>query len=73
MLTDVMMPQMGGFELAEKLAPLHPELVVLFMSGYAEVLVSDQALGHARERFMSKPFDAQDVAKKIRSILDGPS
>jgi len=70
MITDVMMPRMGGFELAEKLAPLRPEMLVLFMSGYDQDMGSSlQALGQVRKQIIQKPFDVHALAGQIRAAL----
>jgi CheY-like chemotaxis protein len=73
MITDIIMPKLDGYELAERLAPLYPEMSVLFTSGYSEVMVSAQARGHLPEQFMHKPFDAEDLAQRVRAILDARS
>jgi FixJ family two-component response regulator len=70
MITDIIMPKMDGYEVAERLAPLYPKMCVLFTSGYSETMLSAQARGHLPEQFVHKPFDAQDIAEKIRTILD---
>ena len=70
MITDIIMPKMDGYELAERLGPLYPKMSVLFTSGYSEVMLAAQARGHLPEQFMHKPFDAEDLAKRVRAILD---
>jgi DNA-binding response OmpR family regulator len=73
MITDVMMPRMGGFELAEKLAPLRPEMLVLFMSGYDQDMGSSlQLLGQVRREIVQKPFDVHALAEQIRVVLGRP-
>jgi PAS domain S-box-containing protein len=68
-LTDVVMPGMGGRELAAKLAPLCPNARMLFMSGYTDDdLARRGVLGNA---FLRKPFDRQTLVAKVRSVLDG--
>jgi two-component system, cell cycle sensor histidine kinase and response regulator CckA len=67
-LTDVMMPKMGGTQLAEHLAVDHPHLNVLFMTGYAE----DPAINEGTERHvLFKPFLPLDLLVKVREML-GP-
>jgi CheY-like chemotaxis protein len=68
LVTDVVMPEMGGRELVEALTPLYPEIRVLYVSGYTddEVLrrgVSDVELIH-------KPFTADELLRKVRGLLD---
>jgi PAS domain S-box-containing protein len=69
LVTDVVMPQMSGRELAERLAIVRPSMKRLFMSGYTDhALVHDQVTrGFA---FLQKPFTPDVFAQKVRSILD---
>ncbi|HLG17830.1 MAG TPA: ATP-binding protein [Blastocatellia bacterium] len=75
LVTDVVMPQMSGRELAERLAPVRPEMKVLYMSGYtADVLVHLDVSEGAP--FLQKPFSPYDLARKTREVLvagRGPS
>ena len=70
LLTDVVMPQMSGRELAEHLAPLHPETKVLYMSGYADHAVVQHGLLDPGTVFLQKPFSADALARKLREVLD---
>jgi CheY-like chemotaxis protein len=70
LLTDVVMPQMSGSELAEHLAPLHPETKVLYMSGYADNAVVQHRLLGPGTALLQKPFTAQALARKLREVLD---
>jgi CheY-like chemotaxis protein len=72
LVTDVVMPLMGGKEVAERVAAQRPELKVLFMSGYTEDAVIRQGLPEGIS-FLSKPFTARALAAKVRELLDGPS
>jgi CheY-like chemotaxis protein len=68
-LTDVVMPQLSGPELAAHLAKTHPALRVLFMSGYAEdSMLRRENFPHAA--ILSKPFLPRDLAAKVRQVLD---
>jgi len=70
LLSDVVMPQMSGPELARRLAPRRPKMKVLFMSGYTD----DPALGEGgRNPLLRKPFAPQDLAHRLRQTLDGPA
>jgi two-component system cell cycle sensor histidine kinase/response regulator CckA len=71
LLTDVVMPQMSGPEVAEKLLVVRPGIKVLYMSGYPDHPVFDQG-GVSRETgFLPKPFSPQVLAQKVREVLDG--
>ncbi|MGZ9146788.1 MAG: ATP-binding protein [Candidatus Deferrimicrobiaceae bacterium] len=70
-LSDVVMPKMGGRDLAERTASLRPGRKVLFMSGYAETIIG---LGNERKRespFLIKPFTPYELTRKVRDVLDG--
>jgi two-component system cell cycle sensor histidine kinase/response regulator CckA len=68
-LTDVVMPQLSGPELAARLAKTHPDLPVLFMSGYAEDSMLRRE-NFPRSAMISKPFLPRDLAAKVRQVLD---
>ena len=69
LVTDVMMPGIGGRELAKRLVALRPGLSVLFLSGYTEeAVVTPGALGPGTA-FLQKPFTLQSLSKKVREIL----
>jgi PAS domain S-box-containing protein len=71
LLTDMVMPQMGGQELAEKLKPLCPGVRVVFMSGYTENASIHAGRLNSGEDFLQKPFSPRALAHKIRQVLDG--
>ena len=70
MITDVVMPQLGGAGLASQLAVDRPEMQVLFVSGYAENTILRQGAIDVNARFLQKPFSLKALACKIREILD---
>lgn len=71
MVTDVVMPRMSAPELAERLAPWHPEMKVLYMSGYSDDgVVSRKVL--ESESFLEKPFTPEDLLRKVRQVLAAP-
>ncbi len=70
LLTDVVMPQMSGRELAEKLAPLRPDTRILFMSGYTDDAVVANGTIAPGSDFIQKPFTPDALARKIRVLLD---
>jgi CheY-like chemotaxis protein len=69
LLTDIVMPEMGGVELADRVAAEQPEIRILFMTGYAEeVVMNDGILGKGRE-CIGKPFTQDQITKRVRKIL----
>ena len=69
LITDVVMPGIGGRELAKKLLLLRPGISVLYLSGYTEdAVVTQGALGPSTA-FLQKPFTLQNLAKKVREVL----
>jgi PAS domain S-box-containing protein len=68
-LTDVVMPQMDGFELAERLAAANPEVKILFMSGYRDSPIGGAEIKPNRP-FLHKPFTPDVLLAKVREILD---
>jgi two-component system cell cycle sensor histidine kinase/response regulator CckA len=72
MITDVVMPQMSGRELAERVVAGRPSLRVLFMSGYTDDAIVRHGLLDEKLNFIQKPFDSATVARKVREVLDAP-
>jgi PAS domain S-box-containing protein len=70
LVTDVVLPHMSGPHLAERLARDRPELRVLFVSGYADELISRSGLQEAGSAFLEKPFSPARLARKVREVLD---
>lgn len=71
LLTDIVMPIMSGPELVEQFAPRRPEAKVIFMSGYAEGDAFEEGLPESGATFIQKPFAPNDLADKVRAVLDG--
>ena len=67
LLTDVMMPQMTGPELARQLKPQRPEMRIIFMSGYTDQV---RVLFDSSAAFIQKPFRTKELVEKIRETLD---
>ena len=70
LLTDIMMPGMNGVEVAAAVSRLRPGLLVFFMSGYADQDLVRQGLLEPGTHFLQKPFTPQELAERIRRILD---
>jgi CheY-like chemotaxis protein len=71
LLTDVVMPELNGRALAERLAERWPRLRVLFMSGYTDDEILRRGLAQSGSSFLEKPFTPERVAGAIRRALDG--
>ncbi|KKK76092.1 hypothetical protein LCGC14_2867190, partial [marine sediment metagenome] len=69
-ITDIVMPEMGGRQLAEKLLSRYPGIKVLLMTGYTNDDVVRQLIDGERVMFLRKPFSASRIVKSIRDILD---
>lgn len=72
LLTDVIMPDLNGRELSARLSMLFPGMRCLFMSGYSASVIEQEGMLEEQVRFLQKPFTLQELAKKIREVLDGP-
>lgn len=71
-MTDLVMPQMGGREVAERLTSLRPGIKVLFMSGYTDETIVHLGIVDQGTAFLQKPFTADVLARKVREVLDAP-
>ncbi len=70
MITDVVMPEINGPELAKRLMSLYPKMKVLYMSGYAKNFISHQGILEKGIEYIQKPFTVNELAKKVREVLD---
>jgi two-component system, cell cycle sensor histidine kinase and response regulator CckA len=72
LLTDIVMPKVGGRQLAETLRQTRPDLRLLFMSGYTDQPIP-AGNGGANGAFLQKPFVALELVRKVRRVLDAPA
>jgi PAS domain S-box-containing protein len=73
LVTDVVMPKMGGRELVHRLMAQRPQMKALFMSGYAEQASTEHGSGDRLAIFLQKPFSLDSLARKVREVLDAES
>jgi two-component system, cell cycle sensor histidine kinase and response regulator CckA len=70
LLSDVVMPKMGGHELADRLMPLRPEMKVLYMSGYTDSAIVHQGVLNEGIQYVQKPFTPASLVRRVREVLD---
>ena len=70
MVTDVVMPHMSGRELADRLISLHPEMQVVYMSGYTDSELAPYGVLDPSKTIILKPFRPMDLVKQVREFLD---
>jgi DNA-binding NtrC family response regulator len=70
LMTDVIMPDMNGDQLAEILMSLYPKLKCLFMSGYTDDVITDHGVLEEGMNFIQKPFSAKGLGVKVRQTLE---
>ena len=68
LLTDMVMPGMGGGELSRRIRERHPQMKVLLMSGYSEELVAAE---HGDVPFLPKPLTPEELSTKVREVVGG--
>jgi PAS domain S-box-containing protein len=73
LVTDVVMPGMSGPEVAKSVTSLRPGTQVLYISGYTDSAIGHHGVLEPGIAFLQKPFDATELSRKVRSILDGVS
>ncbi len=69
-LTDVVMPGISGPDLTKRLAPLHPEMKVLYTSGYTDNAIVHHGILEEGINFIQKPFTVDELLRKVREVLD---
>jgi two-component system, cell cycle sensor histidine kinase and response regulator CckA len=70
LVTDMVMPKMSGRELADRLLEEHPQLKILFISGYTSDTAARHGILEGEMAFLQKPFGLRDLARKIREVLN---
>ena len=70
LITDVIMPEMNGRDLAERMQWLYPSMKILFMSGYTADVVVNRGVLDKGVNFIQKPFSMRNLAVKVREALD---
>ena len=71
LLTDIIMPQMNGKELYQKLSEIRRDLKVLYMSGYTDDVLGNHGVLEENVNFIQKPFTVPDLTKKVREAIEG--
>ena len=69
-LTDVVLPEMDGRDLADRIRALRPSIRVVFMSGYAPGMLTDRGVLAQGAAFLQKPFPLHQLARRLRQVLD---
>ena len=70
LLTDVVMPEMSGRELSERLGKLRPEIKIIYVSGYTDNAIAHHGVLDKKTHFIQKPFAPQTLLEKIREVLE---
>ncbi len=71
LITDVVMPKMSGRDLSERIVESHPGVRTLFMSGYTANVIAHRGVLEEGVHFIQKPFSKEELATKIRKVLEG--
>lgn len=69
LLTDIVMPRMDGIELARRAAEIDPELKIMFITGFAAVILNSENTAPKEARVLSKPFHLKDLVREVERLL----
>jgi two-component system, cell cycle response regulator CpdR len=69
LLTDIVMPQMDGIELARRASELDPQIKIMFITGFAAVTLNTNSRAPKNARVLSKPFHLKDLVREIDRLL----
>ena len=69
LLTDIVMPEMDGIELARKAADLDPEMKIMFITGFAAVALNPDNKAPKDAKILSKPFHLRDLVQEVKRLL----
>ncbi len=70
LLTDIVMPKMDGIELARRASELDPDLKIMFITGFAAVVLNNDVAAPKDARVLSKPFHLKDLVREVDRLLD---
>ncbi len=70
LVTDIIMPDMNGYELSKKILDIYPDIKILFMSGYTANIISAKDFYENEVNFIQKPFSIEEMKLKVRESLD---
>ena len=71
LLTDIVMPEMDGIELARRAAELDPDIKIMFITGFAAVALNADSKAPKDAKVLSKPFHLRDLVNEVQKMLDG--
>jgi two-component system cell cycle response regulator CpdR len=69
LLTDIVMPKMDGIELARRASELDPDLKIMFITGFAAVILNNDMTAPKDARVLSKPFHLKDLVREVDRLL----
>jgi signal transduction histidine kinase/ActR/RegA family two-component response regulator len=72
LVTDVIMPEMGGKDLAQRLVAIYPKVKVLYMSGYTGTTLHKAGVRETVSAYLQKPFRSAELLRKVREVIEGP-